>query len=87
MIISELSRNRIKGLSNSSLAVLKIIAGNSSITIKGIARNLHLSERMVGKHIQKLKAIGAIIRIGGDKGGRWKLKFQSSHETTRDSSG
>ncbi|MDR1169490.1 MAG: hypothetical protein LBK97_01485 [Prevotellaceae bacterium] len=29
----------------------------------------------VQRHIQKLKADGIIERIGGDKGGYWKIKI------------
>lgn len=53
--------------------IIDILQQNSHATRKDIARELALSESTIYKNIEKLKAEGKLIRIGGDKGGHWTI--------------
>jgi Fic family protein len=52
---------------------LDLIKENPSITRKELSEKLGINPSAVQKHIQKLKSDGFIERIGGDKGGYWKI--------------
>jgi Fic family protein len=51
---------------------LALIKENPSITRKELSQRLEVNTSAVQKYIQKLKADGSIVRVGGDKGGYWK---------------
>ncbi|MDR1996781.1 MAG: putative DNA binding domain-containing protein [Candidatus Margulisbacteria bacterium] len=53
--------------------ILTLIQGNNSITTKELAAGLSLSVRTIAYTLQGLKKSGLLARIGGDKGGRWKV--------------
>ena len=53
--------------------IIDILHQNSHATRKDIATELALSESTIYKNIEKLKAEGKLIRIGGDKGGHWTI--------------
>ncbi len=53
--------------------IIDILQQNSHATRKDIATELALSESTIYKNIEKLKAEGKLIRIGGDKGGHWTI--------------
>ncbi len=57
----------------SSEKIIHLIKDNARITIKELAAQLNLTTRAIEKNIAKLKTGGIIERIGGDKGGRWKV--------------
>lgn len=57
----------------SSEKILGIIKYNAQITIKELAEQLKVSTRAIEKNISKLKSEGKLERIGGDKGGHWKI--------------
>jgi Fic family protein len=52
---------------------LDLIKENPSITRKALSEKLGINPSAVQKYIQKLKSEGLIVRIGGDKGGHWKI--------------
>ncbi len=54
--------------------VLKYIEQNNMISAKDISMLLKITERTVEREIQKLKAMEILERIGGDRGGYWKIK-------------
>jgi predicted HTH transcriptional regulator len=55
-----------------------LIKENPSITRKELSEKLRVNPSAIQKHIQKLKSDGLIERIGGDKGGYWKIPSHNS---------
>jgi predicted HTH transcriptional regulator len=53
--------------------VLNLIKENPSISRKELSEKLDINPSAIQKHIQKLKSEGLIERMGGDKGGYWKI--------------
>ena len=53
--------------------VLNLIKENPSISRKELSDKLEINPSATQKHIQKLKSEGLIERMGGDKGGYWKI--------------
>jgi ATP-dependent DNA helicase RecG len=66
-------KSSVKTRVKSSVKILKLIRGNTNITIPEIARKIGLSTRAVEKQIAKLKEQEKIKRIGPDKGGYWEV--------------
>lgn len=58
--------------------VLDLIKENPKITRNELSEKLGINPSAVQKHVQKLKIEGLIERIGGDKGGHWKIVENSS---------
>jgi len=53
--------------------VLKLIKENPKTTRGELSNKLGINPSVIQRHIQKLKTEGTIERIGGDKGGFWKI--------------
>ena len=53
--------------------VLELIRENQKITRGELSDKLGINPSAIQRHIQKLKTDGIIERIGGDKGGYWKI--------------
>lgn len=53
--------------------LLNLIAENPKITRRELAENLHVPASTVQFHIEKLKTEGRIERVGGARGGYWKV--------------
>lgn len=53
--------------------IIRVIKGNSSVTIKEISEILDISYHTVDWNIRKLKKEGCIKRIGSDRKGYWKV--------------
>ena len=56
----------------------EIVEKNPSVTIESLAALLGITRDGVNKAIRRLKAAGAIRRVGPDKGGHWEIVKQSS---------
>lgn len=54
--------------------ILKYIEQNNVISAKEISLLLRIADRTVEREIQKIKKKGILERIGGDRGGYWKIK-------------
>jgi ATP-dependent DNA helicase RecG len=54
--------------------IIAIIKGNNRISKKTIAEILGIGTTSVSRYIDSLKTKGVIERIGGDRGGYWKIK-------------
>lgn len=67
------SEKNQKGSEKSSEKIMRLIIANTQITIKELAEQLKISTRAIEKNIAKLKAENRLERIGGDKGGYWKI--------------
>ena len=66
-------RGSQRGSQTSSQKIVIMMSGNSSVTIKELAENLHISTRAVKNHIKVLIDQGNIKRIGPDFGGHWEV--------------
>ena len=53
--------------------VLESIKENPKITRSELSETLRINPSAIQRHIQKLKKEGIMERIGGDKGGYWKI--------------
>jgi predicted HTH transcriptional regulator len=53
--------------------ILDIIKNNPKVTQKELSNLTNLSRRGVEWNIAQLKQKGILTRIGGDRGGRWKI--------------
>jgi fido (protein-threonine AMPylation protein) len=63
-----------KSIKKSSEKIRELILANPSITLQEMADSTGLSVAGVRKNIEKLKALGQLRRVGGDKGGRWEFQ-------------
>lgn len=57
----------------SSVKIVQAMRKNPHVTVVELASMLGISERAVWKNIAKLKASGAIRRIGADVNGEWEV--------------
>lgn len=57
----------------SSEKIIRLMQNNAQITIKELAEQVGISTRAIEKNIAKLKSQNHIERIGGAKGGFWKI--------------
>lgn len=62
-----------KGSEKSSEKILKLVSNNNQMTIAELAQAVGISTRAVEKQISKLKSSKQLERVGGDKGGYWKV--------------
>ncbi len=60
-------------LTGTRKSIVEIISENPNVTISQIATKLGKNPRGIDKHIQKLREIGIIRRVGGDFGGHWEI--------------
>lgn len=63
-----------ENLTSREAKVLSLIREDNSVSRKVIATKLEISTATVARDIDSLKTKGIIERIGGDKGGYWKIK-------------
>ncbi|RLJ08094.1 MAG: hypothetical protein DRP16_02110 [Candidatus Aenigmatarchaeota archaeon] len=60
-------------LSERQKEILRLLKENPRITRAKLSEKLGINPSAVQKHLEKLKAMGLIKRIGPDKGGYWKV--------------
>ena len=60
-------------VSKAQKPILELIRRNNQITRRELSDTLKISESTIQKHIDKLKAMKLLIRIGPDKGGHWEV--------------
>ncbi len=60
-------------LTGTRKSIVDIIRENPKITIPQIATRLGKNPRGIDKHMQKLRELGIIRRVGGDFGGHWEI--------------
>ena len=63
-----------EGLSKSQAAVLKAMRENPLYKIEEIAALVGLGKARVSQVIAELKSLGRLERVGGKKGGYWRVK-------------
>jgi ATP-dependent DNA helicase RecG len=72
--VGEVSEKNVgEKLTDRQKKILKHIEQNNVISAKEISVLLQIADRTVEREIQKLKEIGILERIGGDRGGYWKI--------------
>ena len=54
--------------------ILQLIRADNSLSREAISKQLEVSDSSVYRDIEKLKKIGKLEHIGGNKGGYWKMK-------------
>lgn len=70
---SEKTEDSSEKTKKSSEKILEIISMNPYVTTYGLMEILGLSQRMIEKHLRKLREQGLIRRVGPDKGGHWEV--------------
>ena len=55
-------------------SLLRIIAGNSRISVSEIAESLSIAKRTAERYIKELREEGTLIRHGSARGGYWEVK-------------
>jgi len=61
-------------LSERQREILEYIEQDNKISAKEISGLLQIADRTIEREIQKLKKMDILERIGGDRGGYWKIK-------------
>jgi ATP-dependent DNA helicase RecG len=67
-------KNEAEKLSSREAKIIDLIQNDNGVSRLTIANLLSISESSVYREIEKLKKKGLLERIGGDKGGYWKVK-------------
>ena len=75
-IAQEMHSKCIDNFTANEKKVFLEISRNNYITTNEISNNTNLSLRTVANIIKKLKDCNAIVRIGPDKGGYWRIIIQ-----------
>ena len=71
--LHEIEKSNPKGNPKSNQKLLDAISKNQGITIRELQDLLGMSESGVKKIIRKYRESGTLIRVGGAKGGHWKI--------------
>jgi len=53
--------------------MVELIGNNKNITIKELAERIGVSTRSIERNLKRLQEYKSIKRVGGDKGGYWKI--------------
>lgn len=71
--MSEKTPEIVGEMSERGKRILALIAENSTISAKQLAEQLKTTDRTIEREIKKMKESKIIERIGGDRGGFWKI--------------
>lgn len=66
-------KKSVKRSEKKSEKILELIKSNELITISEIAGIIGISGRSVERNLQKLQLAKKLLRVGPDKGGKWKV--------------
>ena len=69
----DLVKDLVKELSETQLKLLHLIIGNKHISKKAMAQQIGKSTTTIDNHIEALKKMNIIQRIGGRKTGYWQI--------------
>jgi predicted HTH transcriptional regulator len=73
-VITDTSEKKsVKRSEKKSEKILELIKSNELITISEIAGIIGISGRSVERNLQKLQLAKKLLRVGPDKGGKWKV--------------
>lgn len=68
------AENEAEKITSRQAKILQLIGEDNSLSREAISKKIKVSESSVYRDIEKLKRIGKLERIGGNKGGYWKIK-------------
>ena len=68
------AENEAEGLTQRQMNILKLIKDDNNLSREAMSKRLGVSDSSVYRDIEKLKKLGKLERIGGDRGGYWKIK-------------
>ena len=71
--LQEIEESNLKSNPKSNQKLLDAVSKNPNITIRELQDFLGMSESGVKKIIRKHKEAGTLVRVGGAKGGHWKI--------------
>ncbi len=66
-------KKNFEGISKTEMMILKMVSDSPDITIAEIAKKIGAADRTVASNIRKLKDKNILTRMGGKKGGYWKI--------------
>ncbi|MCF0211790.1 MAG: putative DNA binding domain-containing protein [Bacteroidales bacterium] len=69
----KLGEKQVLGLGENQKAILRFLSSDPGLNINNLSKALGISTTAIEKNIASLKGKGLLIRVGGDKGGRWKV--------------
>ena len=58
--------------------IITLLSENGKLSATSLAKEIGISPKAVEKHLANLKSEGIIERIGPDKGGHWKVKYNGT---------
>ncbi|MCD8288271.1 MAG: winged helix-turn-helix transcriptional regulator [Porphyromonadaceae bacterium] len=70
---SEESLKERKEFAKATREIYKLVSRNPKVTIEAMSKSLGLSKRQILRHLKRLRESGKITRVGGNKGGEWKI--------------
>lgn len=76
-VVFEGNGNIVRNLQNVTERLplmLSEIKANPNITTHELAKKINVTRMTVYRDLEKLKKLGAIVRVGPDKGGYWEVK-------------
>jgi fido (protein-threonine AMPylation protein) len=71
--MSEKRRRNVGEMSERQHKILEIIVTNKTVTARQLSELLNTTDRTIEREIKKMKELNIIERIGGDRGGHWKI--------------
>lgn len=71
--MSEKKQENVGEMSEKQSLILKLIQSNNKISANKLAIELKVTSRTIERELKSLKDSGRIVRIGGARGGYWKL--------------
>jgi ATP-dependent DNA helicase RecG len=74
----DLKRDLEKSLNQSQIKIVEHIKKNPNITQAELSKRIGINEKNIRNNIKKLKEQGKLQRIGGAKGGHWKVKDEEA---------
>jgi ATP-dependent DNA helicase RecG len=66
------------GASAVQMKIVGLMQDNPKISVKAIAEEIGIAPRNVQAHIQTLKTMGLVERVGAAKGGHWVVRTTGS---------
>lgn len=67
------ARNEAENINERETEILALIKKDQNISRRVLAQKLNIGTTTVYRHIKSLKEKGIIERVGGDRGGYWKI--------------
>ena len=72
-VTENVTDNVTENVTENEAKIVELIRRNPFITANEMASFLGVTRMTISRIINKLKERGAIVRVNGDKGGRWEI--------------